>query len=63
MTPTITERECRLTKREYAEHLRVSVRWLEYRLAEGLPSEIIAGRHKFCPSVADQWLTREGFIR
>lgn len=58
----VAQLERRLTKAEYAEHLRVSVRWLEYRLAEGLPSEMIAGRRKFLPSVADDWLRREGHI-
>ena len=59
---TVASRERRLTKAEYAEHLRCSVRWLEYRLADGLPSELIAGRRKFMPSVADAWLRREGYI-
>jgi hypothetical protein len=44
VTATVTELEQRLTKAEYAEHLRCSVRWLEYRIADGLPSELIAGR-------------------
>ena len=43
MSATVTHLERRLTKAEYAEHLRCSVRWLEYRIAEGLPSELIAG--------------------
>ncbi len=53
--------ERRLTKSEYAEHLRCSIRWVEYRIADGLPSEMIAGRRKFRASVADQWLRREGY--
>jgi hypothetical protein len=58
----VAQLERRLTKAEYAEHLRCSIRWVEYRLAEGLPSEMIAGKHKFRPSVADEWLRREGHI-
>jgi hypothetical protein len=52
-----------MTKVEYAEHLRCSVRWIEYKIREGLPSELIAGRRKFRPSIADEWLRREGYIR
>jgi hypothetical protein len=59
---TVAHLEERLTKAEYAARLCCSVRWLEYRLAEGLPSELIAGRRKFRPSVADEWLRREGHI-
>jgi hypothetical protein len=59
---TVAHLERRLTKAEYAEYLVCSVRWVEYRLAEGLPSELIAGRRKFLPSKADEWLRREGYI-
>ena len=63
MNAQVAHLEERLTKAEYAAHLRCSLRWLEYRLAEGLPSELIAGRRKFQPSIADAWLRREGYIR
>jgi len=62
MSAQVIQLEPRFTKSEYAEHLRCSVRWLEYRVAEGLPSELIAGRRKFRPSIADEWLRREGFV-
>ena len=51
-----------LTKAEYAEHVRCSTRFLEYRLAEGLPSELRFGKRVFNPPIADEWLRREGHI-
>jgi hypothetical protein len=59
----VSQLERPLTKAEYADHLRCSIRWLEYRLADGLPSDLIAGKRTFRPSVADEWLRREGHIR
>ena len=47
--------ERRLTKAEYAEYLRCSPRWLEYRLAEGLPSEMIAGRRTARHRAVREW--------
>jgi hypothetical protein len=43
---------------QYADHLRCSTRWLEYRLADGLPSDLIAGKRTFRPSVADSGCDR-----
>jgi hypothetical protein len=49
-----------MSKRELAEHLGFSVRWVEYRIAEGLPHRVFGGRIRVQPSAAMAWLeTRE----
>lgn len=52
-----------LNKRALANHLSCSVRWVEHRMAEGLPHYLIAGRVKFRASEAEAWLRQEGFIQ
>lgn len=50
-------------KRELAAFFGCSVRWIESRLAEGMPSAMIAGRRKFRASECEEWLERAGQIR
>jgi hypothetical protein len=45
-----------MSKQQLAHALGFSVRWLEYRLAEGLPHRRIGGRVRFQRSVAEAWL-------
>lgn len=52
-----------LTKRELARALGVSVRWIELRLAEGLPHREIAGKRVFQLSASEGWLRRRGHLR
>jgi hypothetical protein len=48
-----------LTKRRFATKRGRSTRWLEKRVAEGLPSEVDDRGHRmFRPSEADPWLDR-----
>jgi hypothetical protein len=51
------------TKRELAADLGVSVRWLEERMAEGLPRREIAGKVLFQRAVVEGWLRRRGLLR
>jgi hypothetical protein len=52
-----------LDKRGLADFLSCSVRWIEARMAEGLPHFYLAGRVKFQPSEAVAWLEANGHIR
>jgi hypothetical protein len=51
-----------LDKRTLAAHLGCKVRWLEYRMAEGMPHAFIAGRIKFRASAVEPWLKEHGYI-
>ena len=51
-----------ISKRELARTLAVGVRWLDDRVAEGLPHRHIAGAHKFRLSVVEPWLKRRGLL-
>lgn len=51
-----------LTKRQLADHLAVSTRWLDARVAEGMPHRPIAGANKFQLTAAESWLIRHGYI-
>lgn len=59
---TVTRLEPWLGYAELARHLDCSARWLEYRVAEGMPCALIAGRRKFKASEAENWLAREGHL-
>lgn len=52
-----------LTKRELARQLGCSVRYLEYRLSEGMPSRLFAGRRQMRQSAVESWLTANGHLR
>jgi excisionase family DNA binding protein len=44
------------TKKEIAELLGFSVRWVEYRVVEGMPHKVFGGRLRFQRSVVEAWL-------
>jgi hypothetical protein len=46
-----------------AAQLGCSLRWLEYRVAEGMPTAVIAGRRKCRQSEVERWLERHGYMR
>ena len=60
---TVAHLEPWLDKRGLASHLGCGVRWIEMRVAEGMPSALIAGRRKFRASEVEPWLERAGHIR
>jgi hypothetical protein len=45
-----------LTKRQLASHFQMSTRWVELRMAEGMPSELISGRRRYRLSAVNGWL-------
>jgi hypothetical protein len=51
-----------LTLAELAAHLKVSERWLKYRIKEGMPSALIGNRRKFRASETERWLEKEGHL-
>jgi hypothetical protein len=51
-----------LDKKALASHLGCGVRWIEYRMEEGMPHSIIAGRCKFRPSEVEPWLEERGYL-
>jgi hypothetical protein len=52
-----------ISKRELARELGVSVRWIEYRMREGLPHREIAGRVVFRVSSVEAWLRARGLLK
>lgn len=59
---TVATLEPWLDKKGLAAHLGCGVRWIETRMAEGLPHAMIAGRVKFRPSEVEPWLEQHGHI-
>jgi hypothetical protein len=59
---TVTRLEPWLGYADLARHLDCSVRWLKSRVAEGMPSAMIAGRRKMKASEAEDWLAKEGYL-
>ena len=45
-----------MTKQRLAATLGCSVRWLEYRVAEGMPHRVFGGRLRFQRGVVEAWL-------
>lgn len=60
---TVVQLEKWLTKAQLADFLGCGVRWIEMRVAEGMPSAMIAGRRKFRPSEVEPWLERAGYLQ
>jgi hypothetical protein len=52
------DREPWRTRREIADHLGVSVRWVDYRIAEGMPSKKLRGARRLRLSEVESWLER-----
>ncbi|HEX4732943.1 MAG TPA: hypothetical protein VH247_00915 [Thermoleophilaceae bacterium] len=56
------DRERWLSLKDLARQLGCSTRWLEYRLHEGMPSAVIAGRRKCRQSEVELWLEQHGHL-
>jgi hypothetical protein len=52
-----------LSKRELARRLGVSVRWVDYRIADGLPHRDIGGRVVFRLPTVETWLRTRGLLK
>ena len=48
-----------MTKPQLAAHLGFSTRWVEYRVAEGMPHARFGGRLRFQASAVEDWLSRQ----
>lgn len=51
-----------LDKKALAKHLGCGVRFIEYRIEQGMPHAVIAGRCKFRASEVEPWLEQHGFL-
>lgn len=45
-----------MSKRDLAATLGFSVRWVEYRVGEGMPHKVFGGRLRFQRSAVECWL-------
>ena len=45
-----------LSKQQLAAHLGFSVRWVEYRVREGMPSKRFGARLRFRVSDVEEWI-------
>lgn len=54
--PRSVAREPWLSKRQIADYLGRSTRWVELRVREGLPSKMIGGRRGFRLSEVEAWI-------
>lgn len=63
MSGEILHLEPWLDKAGLAEFLgNCSERWIEYRMKEGMPHAMIAGRVKFKASAVEPWLAEHGHM-
>jgi hypothetical protein len=47
-----------VSKRQVAAHFGFSTRWVEMRVREGMPSQVIGGRRRFLVSECEAWLLK-----
>lgn len=59
---TVADLEPWLDKRSLAAHLGCGIRWIEYRLEDGMPHTLLAGRVKFRASEVEPWLEAHGHL-
>jgi hypothetical protein len=45
-----------LTKKQIAVHFKFSTRWVELRVREGMPSQMIGGHRRFRVSECETWV-------
>jgi len=56
--PARTAWEPELSKRQLAEVLGYSTRWVELRVREGMPSRMVGSQRRFRLSDVESWLER-----
>lgn len=54
-------REPWITRQQIAAELGMSVRWIDYRIAEGMPSRKLRGARRFRLSEVEAWLRQKGW--
>ena len=57
ISPALPQREPYVTKQHVAAFYRFTPRWVELRVAEGMPCHRFGGRVRFLMSEVDAWLT------
>jgi hypothetical protein len=62
VTGDVAHLEPWLAKAQLAEYLACSERWIEEKMAEGMPHAKIAGRIKFKVSEVEPWLEEKGYM-
>ena len=48
-----------MTKRQLADHLSMSVRWIEMRVHEGMPMMHFGNRARFKVSQVENWISKQ----
>ena len=51
-----------MSKRQVAGHFGYSTRWVELRVKDGMPSQMIGGHRKFRLSECELWLLERGAV-
>lgn len=54
--------EPRVSKRTFAEQVGMSVRWVEQKIAAGMPCEYIDGRPRLRVTEGEDWLRTNGHL-
>lgn len=49
-----------LSKRQIAAHFGFSTRWVELRVRDGMPSQMIGGHRRFRVSECETWVLEKG---
>jgi predicted DNA-binding transcriptional regulator AlpA len=57
--PSLAVREPWLSKRQIADYLGRSTRWVELRVREGMPSKMLGGRRGFKLSEVEAWIDEQ----
>lgn len=55
----VYEPEPWMTKRQLANHLSMSVRWIEMRVREGMPMVHFGNRARFRASQVENWISKQ----
>lgn len=49
-----------VSKKQLAGHFGYSIRWVELRVREGMPSQMIGGQRRFRISECESWVMERG---
>lgn len=47
------------TKEQIADYYGYTTRWVDLKVAEGMPMRIVGGRRRFRISLTDEWLEKK----
>jgi predicted DNA-binding transcriptional regulator AlpA len=60
-TQRMGTREPWITRQQLALELGMSVRWIDYRITEGMPSRKLRGARRFRLTEVEAWLRQKGW--